>query len=1129
MQIRSLRIRSRSKTPQLLTLIPLFLVASSLIGQTSQGVISGTVTDPSGSVVQRATVTITDEGNGVSRQFEANAQGFFDAEGIQPGTYTLTVTATGFNQAVTKGILIDPGQRRQNDITLSVGGANATVSIEADALQLQTQSSESGGTISQKQISNLMLNGRNFQALGQLVPGVSSTQGGNASGFGALSQNSLIVNGQPIEYTVYLIDGAYDLDPGNLADSSVTPTLDGIQEFRILKDNYSAKYGLGASGLILVETRSGTSKFHGTAWEYLRNNAFDANNYFTSTQNSLHQNIYGYVLGGPLFIPHVYNTDRKKTFFFASNEWHKSSIGATATGTVFSPAMRTGDFSSSPTLPSGGLTLDSNSQTLLASEGLSNCLLGPTTINPACLNPVSVGIMNAYVPTPNYPNGGVLNYINQESAITDVLNYQYRFDHYFTPNEQLTARIIYANSVATAPGLPATTTTQTAEWGYNALARLTSIFSPTIVNSFTYAYLPETANLTALNQSMPAGLQIKQAFPGADTLNRIPWIAMGGGYASISTGYDPIRAGYRIGTISDDFSWVKSQHVLQFGGIYLYGNKPQTTFNLPQGQFSFTGTHTGDPAADYLLGLDATYFQSNNQNLGHYRYNQTELYAQDDWKATSHLTLNMGLRWVIFAPDTVDGNKVTNFSASNFNPTQAPVVTPTGELMVNSAGVPVTQSGTPANLVNGLVTAGSNGVPSGFYTRKFANLAPRIGFAYSFPDGKTAIHGGYGIGYTRLPIEQIYTLFGTNPPFNQNANILNSLISNGTAGVSAPITPQALAAVTPDYKPTQFQTFSLTGERQLSGNLVASIAYAGNVSDHLELLDYDQNFPLPVSAPSAPGCLTSGLTAGRYQFDPCINTGTVSPNFTRPYAGYAGISTDAFVGRSNYHALQGGLIYKTSPLQVNIAYTYSKTLATVAARGAGSGVSLAGDGIQNPRDIGAEYGPPSYDRTHVFTSSIVYDLPFFEHADSKLVRTTLGGWSISGIVTLERGYALTPSNGTTTAGLAIRPNLMSSIHKVGKESEWFSTDSFSAPAYGVFGNASTGSIRGPGELVGNTALYKTFPIHEEWALQFRAEAFNVANHPNFSNVSTAFGTPTFGRVTSAQDPRILEFALRLNF
>ena len=365
--------RTFSLTPlQLIAVVLLFVATGWIHAQTSTGAISGTATDPTGAKVVGATVTITNEGTGVSSALTTDGGGFYSAEGLGVGDYTIRVSKPGFEENVTSGIHLAPGQRSADNVVLKVGSESAKVTVSATAQQVNTQTAESGGTITSKQISNLMLNGRNFQTLAIAIPGVSSTSGADSlNGGGLEGGTTLIVNGNSVEYTTYTIDGVYNMNSGNLSNINILPIVDGIAEFRVLKDNYSAKYGFAGSGQVVVETKSGTDTFHGSAWDYLRNNAFDANNYYSTTSQGLHQNIFGYTLGGPLMIPKLYNTDRKKkTFFFASNQWYVISQAQTSRGSVFPQAMRNGDFRASPTLPaSGALTLDAHSQALLAAEG----------------------------------------------------------------------------------------------------------------------------------------------------------------------------------------------------------------------------------------------------------------------------------------------------------------------------------------------------------------------------------------------------------------------------------------------------------------------------------------------------------------------------------------------------------------------------------------------------------------------------------------------------------------------------------------------------------------------------------------------------------------------------------------
>jgi hypothetical protein len=590
----------------------------------------------------------------------------------------------------------------------------------------------------------------------------------------------------------------------------------------------------------------------------------------------------------------------------------------------------------------------------------------------------------------------------------------------------------------------------------------------------------------------------------------------------------PIKSSDGEGIASDDVSWVKGDHVLQTGALYIFGVKRQTAFATPEGAFTFTGVHTGDPAADYLLGLNATYSQVNTQRRVNGHYRQGEAYVQDEWRVTRRLTLNLGLRWQYFSSDTASGDQVTGFSPALYNPAQAPVVKVNGSLVVNSALVPLNSGDQPANLLNGIIFAGQNGVPSGFYIPKKTNFGPRLGFAYDLSgNGTTSIRGGYAIGHSRDALVQLNAAYGQNPPYVQSANIINSLLSDGTAGTTQAPTTQGLNIEPLTFTPVQLHTYSLTLEHQLAPSTVAQIAYAGSLGRHLEATGFNTNFPLPVATPSLSTCLKGQAPSSSYNFDPCINAGLASANYTVPYQGYSTINTEYDEGSSNYNSLQAGLVYKVKGNQVNLAYTYSKALGTIGTHTAGGGTPV-GAVFQNPRNVSAEYGPPDFDFTHDFTATWVYNIPLFQHG-SKPVAWTLGNWSFAGLALFQSGFALSPGIATSTAGEAIRPNQVAPLQRLHKLNQWFSTNSFAAPAYGFFGNAANGTIRGPDQTSFNVALYKAFPVTESLALQFRVEAFNVANHPNFTGVSTSVGSGTYGEVTSASDPRILELALKLVF
>jgi len=1167
----------------------LSIVTPSVLAQnTIAGAIAGNITDSSGAAVPEVLVTVLNQGTKETRHTTTDNSGFYAVPNLPGGDYTVTSSKPGFQQWNMTNLHLDPGQRRGQDIHLVVGTVDTHVTVEANTVAVQTESAENGGTISAKEVSNLMINGRNFQQLATLVPGVSSTNGANAQvNSGYLGQTSLIVGGSSSEQTAYTIDGVYNMTSTSLININITPAIDSISEMRVLKDSYTAEYGYAGSGQILIQTKRGSTSFHGTGYGYFRNNALGVARPYSisgipATSSSLHFNIYGFTLGGPVFIPKVYNTDRKKTFFFAGAEFKTNNYASVLNSrSMFTPAIRGGDLSLSFTGTSATtgsalkkLACDSFCQNLLAARGLSpaNCFFKDSNgiqnqIHTNCFDSASAYFIdpnNNFFPLPNLPqnnNTAFANYINTNPERDSQNDTIYRVDHNLTSKQLITVRYMHEevndirparnyNNPSPNPGAVAYTP------ALNALVRWSYTITPNIINSASLGYTYQKVQLLPTgNYFVPEGT-FQQAFNNGD--HRLPGVSIGSYWAWLGIGAQPNYSKTGNGIVSDDFNLLHGRHVLQLGGLYMWNILRLNALAFSQGNFSFSGTHTGDIAADFLLGFLSSYSQSNVQRYGTFHQHWFELYAQDDFKLLPRLLLSYGLRYAFYSPSTMEGNNVSNFNAATFNPAVAPAITPTGGFVYNSSNQPLTPSGTPANyLTNGIVIACQNGTPCGFTTPKKDLFSPRVGFAYRLNDkGTMSVHGGYGIGYTQVGMFQTSGLI-SNSPFVSTPTFANTQFSHPAGGAAGAPGLQALSGLDNTYRPALLQSWSLTVEREVVPRGVFSIGYAGNKTDHIFSNAVDRNFALYATTPHTADCAASvnninPALAGSYLFDPCINGANpavsgatqTNANYYRPYPGYTSINSGVSIGMANYHALQTNFVYRLTDLQLNVAYTWSKALSNQNQTNTGS-VAYAFDsniGFQNPHFPGADYGRPSYDRPNVFVASYVYELPFFRNSSNFFARELLSRWGTSGLITAQSGFANTVSLSSPFAGLATRPNQIASLHRnsgSGKKAigqrALYSYTSFAVPGWGAFGNSSPGVLRGPREVAFATAINKTFPITERAGLQLRAEAFNLFNHPNINSINTTFtfvstaNASGFAYATGAGDMRQLEFAARITF
>jgi len=1076
----------------------LAVLAAMLSAQTT-GSIEGTVTDPSGAPVPDANVAIKQEQTGVVIPVKTNSTGYFLANNLPPGSYEISVNQPGFKKFSVTSIKLDATARVRRDITLAVGAITESVTVAATGAEVETSNGTVGTVVTTEQIQTAVINGRDFARLTMLVPGASYQSGSDElSGAGLNAPGSPVsINGLNNKTAGWFVDGASDMNMGNGEATTHVPALDSLQEVQVQTANYSARYGTAGGAIISAVTKSGTSTFHGSAYEYLRNDAFDARNFFSPTVPILKQNQFGFSIGGPVILPH-YNRSRTKTFFFWNEDWRYRSNATTILTATPTAAMRTGDFSA-----------------LAASTGKP--LLDPVTRQPIpgnvipanLLNPDALLLLKTYFPAPNNPAGGFNNYVNLGAGKLNPRTDTVRVDQNVSDRIRLSFTIAHDDISVTNPNIPLFNTSpfplieQTeSTTGLDGNAQATFIISPRTTNDVMYAFKNFDVNLLLANngapQTRPAGLNIHDFYPNANALDLIPNIAFSQGWGGIGTSQLPLTpAKDNNFTFTDNLSHVVGRHTLGAGVSFFHYTKSQAIFNQTQGSYAFDGSFTNYPVADFLFGYARTYSQSSDRFLRDYTFLQPEWYVQDDWRVNSRLTINAGVRFYVIPSPHVGGDNVTSFLPSAFNPAQAPVV--------NSAGIVVPTAN--YNPLNGIVFAGKNGISEGFAST-FFGTAPRFSFAYDPQgNGKTAIRGGYGISYLTSGVPQSGMVL--NPPFNTTVSLTNVPLSDPSGGVPNAPRPIALTALAPDYQRPMVQSWSLTVQRELPSRIIASAGYVGTRGTDWEVW-IDRNAPDFAGRP--PGL----------DFDPRLNSNTVNVNLLRPYQGYGGITWINSGLSSTYHSFQATMQRRFAHgLALQAVYTYGHTI--------GQSQTRRDMRVQDPLNWSADRGSADFDRRHVFSMNYVYDIPSIRglpHA----ARYVLGNWELSGFFTAQSGLALTPGLATPTAGLATRPNA-SGVSPEGPQTraQWFNTSAFVAPAPGMYGNAGVGTIPGPGMWIWDSSLSRLFPVSDKARFRFAAEFFNFLNHTNWNGVSTSLGTGNYGQVVSARDPREIQLSLRLDF
>jgi hypothetical protein len=1095
-----------------------------------EATIVGTVLDPSGAAVPNVAIRITNTETGVSIKTVSDTGGQYAAAQLHIGRYTVHAEASGFKSFDKKDVVLNVGDRLRLDVALTIGNASESISVEATAVAVQTESGEVSDVITGQQMTQLATNGRSVYSLATLTAGASSNMMDLNTPTPVGGDASVSFNGLRENHNLWLLDGGETADRGGAGGMDVMPSVDSIAEFRALTSNYSAEFGLSSGATMTMVIKSGTKDFHASAWEFVRNDALDAGPFFTNAAGAkapeLRFNTFGFNVGGPVTFGKVYNKNKDKTFFFYNMEWRKLVQGGLVNTTVPPTSEYTGQFSTPISVPTAQ-QVGAGFANALTGAGLTLGGTFPGNKIPASLiNPNAAALLAAGIfPAPT--SGG--QFVGGNKLPTDLREEIIRIDHRFSDKFNVFGHFLkesisqtYGTSVWSGDNVPTVGSTF-GNPAYHYVVRATYSITPSLLNEIAYNQNGNEINIVSTgNFVRPSGVNIPDVFPN-NTLNRIPAISFG----QLGTNYDASWAPWHNKAddyqVRDDLSWMKGAHQMRFGASWALYKKVQDLFGDTQGGFTFDGTYTKNDFADFLLGYAKTYTQLAVQDKGNWNNVSPAVYFQDNWHISKRLTLNLGLRWDGI-PHTYEANdRGSNFYTNLYNNANRAVLSADGlTISPNSPGLGTSPNpllkGIPFYL-NGIGIAGQNGIPNGLVQNNWLTFGPRIGFAYDIAgDHKSVIRGGFGTMYERIQGNDMYNS-GPNVPFSSSVTFNGVSLSNpgtslasGTAN-AAPITVGSITGLSnTDYKAPVSYQYSISFEREIAPNSVISLAYVGNQNRH-QSDTRDINLPDPSVLPALIGS-------------------TIPYNTVVPYTGFHSIVLAENAENSHYNGFQVNMhSHLRAGLTVQVAYTLSRAIDPSFGSS-----DLAG--VSNPYNRAYDIGPSGYDRTSIGLVNFIYDIPFFRHSSNMMTKSVLGGWQLSGIVVMETGEPINVTLGGSQGsnGLANatnRPNLTGSVSypgSVGPGVDFF-TGNFSTPALGAWGNLGKGAVRGPGRNNWNTSLFKSFVINEARGSRFelRVESFNTWNHTEPNAVSTSFSSSNFGQVTSTWDPRVFQMGAKLIF
>lgn len=1138
--------------------LALFLLAQAIHAQTITGTIVGSVKDSSGLAISGADVGLTQVSTGAQRRAKTDERGNFVFSILQPGEYNISVSAQGFKTARKNSIMLSASETLPaGDFVLEVGNVTETITVAAQGAVVQTASAERAGLITNNQVENILIRGRNVMSLLQLLPGVVD-QGNSES----IDRNwNVNVNGGRRNTSSVSLDGMTMNQIGNQFNSVVAVSQDSIAEVKILLSNYQAEYGRMSGASVQLVSKSGSRDFHGMGSYFKRHEQFNANNFFNNRlgvdKPQYRYNTWSYNVGGPVYIPGKFNRDKDKLFFFWSQEyWPLKTPRPVGNVSVPTELERVGDFSQS---------VDLNNKLIPVKDPTTGKPFPENKIPLSRIDPSGRALLNMF-PLPNFFNrtlsAGRYNYVFQTENTEPQKMETLKMDYNLNPANLFSANLSMHSDVETgANGLPDSGGTNWAQMtktfrtkGTVLVGRYQRIFTPTLINELSVGYSarPEQDTIAGdelqRNQRDQVGFNTGQFNPANNPQQIVPNATFGGVTNAANLfveGRFPLNQNHKTFSLTNNLTKTLGGHTFK-AGIYADRiwrdsvNNPNV-FNgsLDFGRNVNNPLDTGYAYSNAVLGVFNSYTETSARPHLNWRVTNVEWFLQDNWKVNRRLTLDLGVRFSWIPPLFEADNLVAGFAPGLFsNSQQVQLIRPA---LVNGKKVgvhPVTGAIYPSptvgaiapgtgNAINGMaVPALDPNYPRALIDSRGIHYAPRIGFAYDpFGKGKTAVRGGFGMFYNRENLNAVLEPMGTQPPLVDspviNFGSLSTLLSSSGLGF-----PQNVIGMDRQGQIPTTMNMSLSVQQNIGFGTVVDIGYVGSLARHLM---WQKNI----------NAIPFGTNFNPANADPTNPKVPLSQAFLRPYQGYGNINMREFAASSNYHSLQASANRRFARgVQFGVSWTWSKAMDF-------NDTDTEGVSTLVPVRVW-NYGLAAFDRTHVVKANWLWDLPKTPWKNLP-ARLALNDWQISGIASFISGAPLSVGFGQVTpVDITGSPTDGARIYVTGNPvlpksertfSQNFRTDVFQMPAVGTIGNAAKTLIRGPGVNNWDVAVFKNFPIREKMRFQFRWELYNAFNHTQFSGLDTnarfdSAGNQVnarFGEYTAARNPRLMQFALRFYF